>query len=75
MFTLPILSFYIGMYIFQNKAEPVSYAGGLAILTTNLIIAGYVYSAFQEPEEERVEKKNKNDEDAPRVGVFKQRVD
>lgn len=67
MCTLPILSFYLGLYLFSNKNQPDSWAGGMAILMTNLIVAGYVISAFQEKEEDV--------RDQPRVGAFKTRTD
>jgi Kef-type K+ transport system membrane component KefB len=62
MCTLPILSYYLGLYLFANKNQPDSWAGGMAILMTNVIVAGYVISAFQEKEEDVTEQ--------PRVGAF-----
>mmetsp|Transcript_19336 Transcript_19336/g.40602 ORF Transcript_19336/g.40602 Transcript_19336/m.40602 type:complete len:118 (+) Transcript_19336:344-697(+) len=87
MFTLPILAFYIGYYVlFTQKEEPLMWSGGLAVLFTNLVIAGYVVSAFGEEEDFTEEEKrlmsNKygggqgdGDEAGPRVGAFKQRTD
>ena len=77
MFTLPILAFYIGQYIFQNKQQPDTWAAGLAIIVTNFVIAGYCISAFLEPDDEatKAEKEKDNDTNAPRVGIFKQRTD
>lgn len=72
MFTLPIISFFVAMHIFANKEDPTMWAGGVAIILTNLIIAGYVYSAFSEPDDELV---CPGDADGPRVGAFKQRTD
>jgi drug/metabolite transporter (DMT)-like permease len=69
MFTLPIFAFYLGLTIFKDKTQPDNWAGGLAILVTNMVVAGYVYSAFQEKDDQD------NDESRPRVGVFKQRTD
>mmetsp|Transcript_31077 Transcript_31077/g.44122 ORF Transcript_31077/g.44122 Transcript_31077/m.44122 type:complete len:96 (+) Transcript_31077:121-408(+) len=71
MFTLPIISFYVGMWVFQSKKEPDNWAGGLAILVTNIVVAGYCYSAFSEEDEDEF----KTDAAGPRVGVFKQRTD
>jgi VMA21-like domain len=73
MFTLPILFFFVARHVFRDKAEPDNWAGGAAILVTNLIVAGYCVAAFSEEDEEA--QKNKNDADGPRVGVFKQRTD
>lgn len=67
MCTLPILSYYLGLYLFADKSQPDSWAGGMAILMTNLIVAGYVISAFQEKEDDV--------RDQPRVGAFKTRTD
>mmetsp|Transcript_18135 Transcript_18135/g.20927 ORF Transcript_18135/g.20927 Transcript_18135/m.20927 type:complete len:96 (-) Transcript_18135:233-520(-) len=71
MFTLPIVAFYISLSIFRNKKHPDNWAGGVAILITNMIIAGYCFSAFAEDDE----RNDKNDELGPKVGVFKQRTD
>lgn len=71
MFTLPILAFYLGNHVlFKDKENPDNWAGGLAILVTNIVVFAYCYSAFQEPDDEA-----ENDEDGPRVGVFKKRTD
>jgi hypothetical protein len=77
MFTLPIIAFYIGQYVFQSKPQPDNWAAGLAIIVTNVVIAGYCISAFLEPEDEvsKAEKEKDNDTNAPRVGTFKQRTD
>ena len=78
MFTLPILAFYLGMYLFATKSDPTMYAGGLAVLVANLVIAGYVVSAFGEEEPELTEEEKRmgdNDASVPRVGAFKQRTD
>jgi hypothetical protein len=74
----PLLAFYPGMYLFATKSDPTMYAGGLAVLTANLVIAGYVVNAFGEEEPElTVEEKRMGDNDAsgPRLGAFKQRTD
>jgi VMA21-like domain len=71
MFTLPILAFYFGLHVlFSEKEHPDNWAGGLAIVVTNIVVFGYCYSAFQEPDED-VE----NDENGPRTGIFKKRTD
>jgi hypothetical protein len=67
MCTLPVLSYYLGTCIFSQKTNPDNWAGGMAILVTNLIVAGYVVSAFHEKEEDEREQ--------PRVGAFKTRTD
>lgn len=84
MFTLPIISFYIGLYyIFPNKDEPTMWSGGLAVFFTNVVVAGYVISAFSEedPVDEQQQRLSggqpvgDGDVAGPRVGAFKQRTD
>jgi len=79
MFTMPILAFYVARHlIFANRDEPDNWAGGVAIIVTNIIVAGYCYSAYVEDVEENKQKDgsmNNNDEDRPRVGIYKQRTD
>jgi hypothetical protein len=79
MFTMPIAAFYLGLELFASKQNPDNWAGGLAILVTNIVVAGYVISAFSEPDEDFKKKEDRNggnnDEDAPRVGAFKKRTD
>ena len=77
MFTFPFIVFFISFYfIFHNKTYPESWAGGAAIFAANIVIFGYVYSAFsEEDEEDETGRRNKNDELGPRVGLFKQRTD
>lgn len=70
MFTAPILSFYIGMMVFADKRHPENWAGGLAIVVTNVIVAGYCYSAFSEEDDD-----DTNDAAGPRRGSLKQRID
>ena len=74
MFTLPILTYFIVSYIIhsnphykQTITNPDNYAGGAAILMTNIIIGGYCYMAYYEDNNEIVE--------PPRVGKFKERTD
>lgn len=48
MVTLPIAVFYLGMYLCSSKQHPENWAGGMAIVTVNLVVAGYVTCAFAE---------------------------
>ena len=68
MFTLPFIAFYIAMLIFADSKYPENWAGGAAILTTNLVIGGYCYVAY-------IEDSDENDENGPKTGASKQRVD
>jgi hypothetical protein len=69
MFTLPLISFYFAMWYFSDKKSPENWAGGVAIVTTNLIVGGYCYAAYIEDSDDA------NDEKAPRTGMSKQRID
>ena len=85
MFTLPIISFYVGLYyLFPNKEEPLMWSGGLAVIFTNIVIAGYVVSAFSEDDDDFNDEPKRvgglmqqgdGDLAGPRVGAFKQRID
>jgi VMA21-like domain len=79
MFTLPFLTYYATYYyVFSSKVEPANWAGGAAVLVTNLIIMGYVIVAFSEPDDEDEKRGNAahdNDVRRPRTGIFKLRVD
>lgn len=85
MFTLPIIAFYVGLYfLFPQKEEPLMWSGGLAVLFTNVVIAGYVISAFSEEDDAVDEQQHRlsavrgpgdGDMAGPRVGAFKQRTD
>lgn len=86
MVTLPFIAFYAALELFADYAEPVNWAGGVAILVTNLVIAGYSYSALTEediivgPNGEIVKAQldkdgDGKDADGPRVGFYKQRTD
>ena len=57
------------MWIFSEKSNPENWAGGVAVLVTNIIVAGYCYSAFTEDGDDP------NDTKGPRVGTSKQRTD
>jgi hypothetical protein len=70
MFTLPIIAFFVSLHVFRDKAEPDNWAGGVAVLVTNLIVGTYCYKAYQEDRDEK-----DNDADRPRVGIYKQRTD
>lgn len=78
MFTLPIIAFYVGLhFMFRNKEDPLMWSGGLAVLFTNVIIVGYVISAFSEEVEGDESEQRLGDGDAsgPRTGSRKQRTD
>jgi hypothetical protein len=78
MFTLRILVFYLGIYLFATKSDPTMYAGRLVVLVANLVIAGYVVSAFGDEEPEWTEEEKRigdNDASGPRDGAFKQPTD
>jgi hypothetical protein len=87
MFTLPLVAFYVGLYrLFPTKDEPLMWSGLFAVFVANVVIVGYVVSAFSEEDDEgengvdpisRQRGYGKADGDAagPRVGVFKQRTD
>jgi len=78
MFTLPITAFYVGLYyLFPNKDEPLMWSGGLAVIFANVVIAGYVVSAFSEEDDIDTQRRGFEDGDAdgPRVGAFKERTD
>ena len=78
MFTLPITAFYVGLYyLFPNKDEPLMWSGGLAVIFANVVIAGYVVSAFSEEDDIDTQRRGFGDGDAdgPRVGAFKERTD
>ena len=77
MFTMPFITYFLCFhYVFHNKQEPSNWAGGAAVIVTNIIIGAYVLVAFSEPDDPEEEKRG-NDNDAlhPRTGVFKKRVD
>lgn len=71
MFTAPLVAFYFGMWLFSNQRNPENYAGALAIVVTNIIVAGYCYSAFMEDDDED----DPDDARGPRKGSHKQRTD
>ena len=69
MFTLPIITYFITMHIVKNvffiTKNVDNYAGGAAILVTNIIIGGYCYMAYHEDDDENGPK------EPPKVGRFK----
>lgn len=73
MFTLPILAFFIAQHQFRHKADPDSWAAGIAILVVNLVVAGFCIHAFSEKDEDAQDESK--DKQQPRVGAFKQRTD
>lgn len=80
MFSLPIIAFYVGLhFLFTNKEDPLMWSGGLAVFFANVVIAGYVFSAFSEEDDEHDERgsggQGDGDVAGPRVGAFKQRTD
>lgn len=76
MFTLPIIVFYIGLYLFDSREHPDNWAGALSIITVNLIVGGYVYSAFSEEDDlDTGDDDDDGDSKAPRTGIFKKRTD
>lgn len=78
MFTLPFIVYYFCFhFIFHEKRETAAWSGGAAVVTANLVIAGYVISAFSEEDEfdNQIEDSNNGDEGGPRVGAFKRRTD
>eukprot|EP00527_Entomoneis_sp_CCMP2396_P007850 CAMPEP_0198148332 /NCGR_PEP_ID=MMETSP1443-20131203/40884_1 /TAXON_ID=186043 /ORGANISM="Entomoneis sp., Strain CCMP2396" /LENGTH=80 /DNA_ID=CAMNT_0043812991 /DNA_START=204 /DNA_END=446 /DNA_ORIENTATION=- len=80
---MPILTFYLARdyCLGRNFTSPDMWAGGAAIVMTNVIIGIYCYSAYIEDLNDEVAQKkiknnkNNNDDDQPRVGVWKQRTD
>jgi hypothetical protein len=75
MFTLPLIAFFAAEYFFRDKPDPDMWAGGAAILTTNLIVGVYCYQAFIEDSDEEPKEDDDNDQSRPRVGIYKQRVE
>jgi len=77
MFSLPLIAFYIGFYfLFTNKEDPLMWSGLTAVFFANVVIAGYVVSAFSEEDDvEEDQRGGDNDAAGPRVGAFKQRTD
>lgn len=80
MVTLPVLSYYVTRWYLLTSQSTIpkdqwdTYAGGMAIVVTNIIIAIYCYHAYIEDSNEK-SLTTTNDDDHPRVGAFKQRTD
>ena len=73
MFTLPLLVFYVcSNFVFSDKEEPMMWGGFAAVIMVNVVIAGYVISAFSEEDDTET---TENDESGPRTGAFKRRTD
>lgn len=76
MFTLPLIAFFFCTnYVFHEKEFPDAWAGGVAVLVANIVIAGYVVSAFSEEDEFSDCANNGMAKGGPRVGAFKIRTD
>jgi hypothetical protein len=77
MFTLPIVAFYVAHHQFRHKADPDTWAAGVAILVVNLVIAGFCIHAFSEKDDDDAtgEEEKKKKKVQPRVGAFKERSD
>jgi VMA21-like domain len=78
MFTLPMLAFFAVQYVATQRgaSSPDNWAGAAAIVVTNLVVGGYCYSAYIEDLNDPTKKDSSmNDADAPRVGIYKKRVD
>ena len=74
MFTLPIAVYYLCFhFLFNDKAYPENWAGAMAILAANIVVAGYVISAFSEKDDETTT--SRGDADGPRTGIYKLRTD
>lgn len=70
MFTCPIIAFYIAMWACSERKHPENWAGGAAIIVTNIIVGGYCYSALSEEDDD-----DPNDRSGPKSGSAKQRTD
>jgi VMA21-like domain len=78
MVTLPLLAFFAVQHlaVLWGASSPDNWAGAAAILVTNVVVGGYCYSAYLEDLNDPTKKDSAmNDADAPRVGIYKQRVD
>lgn len=73
MFIFPFVAFYAGMVFFQDKQNPDNWAGGCAIIATNIIVGSYCYSAFMEEDDD--DEEDRYDHDGPKTGAFKNRTD
>jgi hypothetical protein len=70
MFTLPFLAFYGAMYTFSGYKNPENWAGGVAIVMTNIVVGGYCYIAYMEDRDTSTDGSSR-----PPQGSFKERVD
>jgi hypothetical protein len=77
MFTFPLIVYFACFhFVFAHKDFPEAWAGIMAVIAANVVIAAYVWSAFSEPDDDfDGGKKDDNDAAAPRVGVHKLRTD
>ena len=76
MCTLPVTSFYVALhFLFPHKDDPTTWAGGVAALFTNVIVAGYVVAAFNEGDDNADAGRGGDDAAGPRAGALKRRTD
>ena len=69
MFTLPLLTFF---FVQDILGYPYQLAVALSVVVVNCVIAGYVYMAFTEEDEEDAKSdRETSGKDVPVVGVFK----
>ena len=75
MFTFPLIVYFSCFhYVFAHKENPDAWSGIMAVGAANVVIAGYCWSAFSEPDDE-FEGGAKGDAAAPKVGIHKMRTD
>uniref|UniRef100_A0A7S4NDX7 Vacuolar ATPase assembly integral membrane protein VMA21 homolog n=1 Tax=Odontella aurita TaxID=265563 RepID=A0A7S4NDX7_9STRA len=76
MFTLPLVAFFVcANFVFHEKEFPDAWAGGVAVLVANVVIAGYVISAFSEEDEFSNSDKDGIGKGGPRAVKHKIRTD
>lgn len=61
MFFIPIFVFYSSyIFIFEQKEENLMWSGLLSVVSVNFVIAAYVYSAWNE-EDDEIDENKKNE--------------